>query len=79
MLIKKGPLMIGKHGSGHLICVVMCNIDRDMVKNRFFNNGGTNLHIELSQTMGSCQNVFIMVADPHNMGYTPFFVSYLQY
>ena len=30
------------------ICAVMCNIGRNMVNNRFLNNGGTNLHIKLS-------------------------------
>ena len=35
-------------GSGHLICAVMCNIGRDLVKNIFLNYSRTNLHIKLS-------------------------------
>ena len=37
-----------------------------MVKNRVFENGGSNLHIKLSKT--HVNDNFIMVADPHNMG-----------
>ena len=47
-----------------LLCAILAEI---MVKNRFLNNGGTNVHIKLSQTHVS-KNCFIMVAYPHNMG-----------
>ena len=47
---------------------VMCNIGRDNVKNRFLNNGGTNLHIKPSYTFDHVNNSFIMVADPHSIG-----------
>ena len=46
-----------------LLCAILAEI---MVKNRFLNNGGTNLHIKLSQTRVNF--FFIMVAYPHNMG-----------
>ena len=38
------------------------------MKNRFFDNGGTHLHIKLSKTRDHVNNNFIMVADPHNIG-----------
>ena len=62
------------------MCAVMCNIGRDMVKNRFFDNDGTNLHIKMSKTRVILSTITLLWSlTLITWVCTSYFVGYLQY